>query len=135
MPDRDEAGRVRQNPAATTLTTTARVREHEPVPLHRAFADLLAVSDERDIWLLRLRASWQAAYALGWQHGHAAGRREAEAEQAASWREVAVPIARGGEVQRRRWAVRAEARTRETFGQPAPGDYPGRGERDRARVR
>ena len=43
---------------------------------------------------------------------------------------IARPVARGGpayaEIERKRWTVRGEQRTRETFGQPHPGDYLGR---------
>jgi hypothetical protein len=104
------------------------VRQHtEPVALHEAVAGLLALSDERDGWLLRLRASWRAAYRLGFELGHAAGYRQAERDMTRSWREVATPVAHasGGELQRRRWAVRGQTRARETFAQPHPDDYPG----------
>jgi hypothetical protein len=48
----------------------------------------------------------------------------------ASWGEVAPSITRGGrvgELQQERWAVRGEPRSRETFGLPAHGDFPGKG--------
>jgi hypothetical protein len=87
----------------------------------------LALSHERDLWMARLDAAWRQAYRAGFAQGRAAGRAEAEAEQAASWREVAGFFARNdGELERRRWAVRGEPRTRAEFSQPAPGDYPGK---------
>jgi hypothetical protein len=36
------------------------------------------------------------------------------------------------EVEARRWSVRGEQRTRETFGRPHRGDYPGRAQERRA---
>lgn len=93
-------------------------------------ADLLALSDERDVQLaLRRRA-----YMEGWKAGHMAGigdGRQAEAaERDRAWNAIARPIARGGaahaELERRRWTVRGEQRTRETYGDPAPGDFMGR---------
>jgi hypothetical protein len=92
-------------------------------------ADVLALSDERDVQLeLRNRA-----YRDGWEAGHVAGvddGRQAEAsERDREWRAIARPIARGGQahadLERIRWTVRGEVRTRETFGQPHPGDYMG----------
>jgi len=56
---------------------------------------------------------------------------------AAHWHAVAEPVARGGpsyaEVERRRWQVRGEERTRQTFGQPHPADFLGRERRDDSR--
>jgi hypothetical protein len=100
----------------------------EPVPLREAVAELLGRSDELDRAYQIGLAWWRWGYRLGLVVGIDRGRRQAEAEQAASWREVAAPIARSsGEVQQRRWTIRGEARTRETFGKPADGDYPGKG--------
>jgi hypothetical protein len=93
-------------------------------------ADLLALSDERDVYLRRIGQ----AFREGWEAGHMTGvddGRQAEAaERDAEWNAIARPVARGGpayaEIERKRWTVRGEVRTRETFGQPHPGDYPGR---------
>lgn len=97
--------------------------------LLQAVAELLDLSTERDLWLLRIRQAWRAAFDLGRQIGRREGRAEAEAEQARAWRTVAGPVAEGGttyaELERRRWTVRGEQRTRETYGQPHPDDYPG----------
>jgi hypothetical protein len=91
--------------------------------------ELLDRSRERDVQLeLRHRA-----YAEGWEAGHVAGTeagRQAEAaERDKAWNRIARPIARGGrshaELERNRWTVRGETRTRETFGQPHPDDYLG----------
>jgi len=93
-------------------------------------ADLLSLSNERDVQLeLRHRA-----YMQGWEAGHMAGAddgRQAEAtERDKAWNRIARPIARGGtahaEIEQRRWTVRGEQRTRETYGQPHQGDYKGR---------
>ena len=54
--------------------------------------------------------------------------RQAADELAEAWNRIARPISRiNPEFLRRRWSVRGELRTREQFGQPAPGDFKGRG--------
>jgi hypothetical protein len=91
---------------------------------------MVALSDERDLWQLRIRQAWRAAFDLGFKLGRRAGLEEAEAGQARAWRAVAQPVASGGasydELERRRWWLRDEQRDRETFGRPHPDDYPGR---------
>lgn len=92
---------------------------------------VLAMSDSIDLQL-RLRL---AAWSEGWRSGHAAGyldgRRDAHRELA-DWHAIADPAATGGpshaELERRRWRLRGEQRTCETFGEPHPGDYPGAAE-------
>jgi hypothetical protein len=88
-------------------------------------AGVLALSDERDLWRALMDDHWREGYRLGWEHGWRAGHQAADAEQAASWREVAGPIARGGlaaDLQQRRWGPGG----REHFGDPRPGDFAGR---------
>ena len=93
-------------------------------------ADMLALSGERDAQLeLRHRA---------FREGYAMGREDEAAERDAGWNRIARPVARGGqahaELERIRWTVRGEVRTREDFGRPHPDDYPGQdGQRDRVR--
>jgi hypothetical protein len=59
---------------------------------------------------------------------YAAGRRDAEAEMAERWNRIAGPVSRardaGGieEIEARRWGPGG----REHFGDPRPGDFPGR---------
>ena len=55
-----------------------------------------------------------------------AGRRDAEAEMAERWNRIAAPAARPGpglaELEARRWGPGGRAH----FGDPRPGDFPGR---------
>lgn len=91
-------------------------------------AELLARSAERDIYEDRIAAAWRDGYDLGFSAGVEAGRRQAAAEEAAQRAEAAGFVHAGpasDELQRRRWSVRSEARSRETFAQPHPDDYQG----------
>lgn len=74
-------------------------------------------------------ALWRAladGYRAGLEHGHAIGYADAEADMEAAWHAVADPVARGGpkhaELAERRWGPGG----REHFGDPRPGDFPGR---------
>ena len=97
------------------------------MPLWETFGELLALSDERDSWMRQLLAAGRESYRRGLADGIALGRRLEGAERDAAWNEIARPVARiDPERKRKRWAVRGEQRTRETFGQPHPGDYKGR---------
>ena len=73
-----------------------------------------------------LSPAFLAGYSAGYEHGHQAGYAEAEADMAARWHAAADPIAAGGpsfaELERRRWGPGG----REHFGDPRPGDFPGR---------
>lgn len=91
-------------------------------------ADLMAASATADtgrevMWRQLCRESWQDGYRVGESAG-----REAEArEREAAWARITRPIASGpahAELERRRWTVHGEQRTRETFGQPHPLDRP-----------
>ena len=88
-------------------------------------AALLAYSDEQDIWRTYALAMWREGYRIGFA-GVDEGRRVDSAERDASWHAIAAPIARGGllhaELERRHWGPGG----REHFGDPRPGDYPGR---------
>jgi hypothetical protein len=101
------------------------------VPLWETFGELLALSDERDSWMRRLLSAGRDSYRRGLADGIDLGRRLEAAERDAAWNAIARPAARGGptfaELERKRWAVRDSARTRETFGLPHPDDYKGRG--------
>jgi hypothetical protein len=68
-------------------------------------------------------------YGIGCEHGFLAGYAEAEAAMARRWHEHADPIARTDpQLLRRRWSLRGEPRTRETFGRAHRDDYnPGTG--------
>jgi hypothetical protein len=101
----------------------------DPVPLSDAVAELLSESDRRDLEL-QARIAWAAAeHERGRELGIEEGRRQALAEESAQRREAAglVQAATSGptqaELQRRRWMLRGEERTRETFADPHPDDY------------
>jgi hypothetical protein len=89
-------------------------------------AELLALSDERDAWQRRVLGAWrdgyQAGHAAGYERGYHRGARLLEAE----WPVVVASVTACGpsfaELERRRWGPGG----RERFGDPRPGDYPGR---------
>lgn len=97
-----------------------------PVPLAAAVAGLVGESD-RHQRELKLRLD---CYADGYRNGFCAGaevgRGQALAEEAAQRREAAGLVTEITEIQRARWSLRGEHRTRGTFGRPHPGDYPGK---------
>jgi hypothetical protein len=105
---------------------------------------LLALSDERDLWLWALHAAEREGFERGRTLGHDEGFAQAERDMAQRWQEVARPVARGGpahgEIEAARWHVccrpcrlgghrrgcaDCEDRTRETYGQPHPADSSG----------
>jgi hypothetical protein len=94
-------------------------------------AALIVLSDERDTWLARIDDVARSEYARGRRGGYERGRRDEAAEMATSWNKIARPIARGGpsfdELERRRWTLRGESRTRRSFSQPHPADFAGQG--------
>jgi hypothetical protein len=69
------------------------------------------------------REMYQAGHADGYQ----AGYRQAEADRAAMWNQITRPAAgpSHAELEERRWGPGGRAR----FGDPRPGDFPGRGPR------
>lgn len=68
------------------------------------------------------RDGWQDGSRIGFEAGRAAEGFERDL----AWQEMARSVARNGEVMARRWMLRGQPRTRGTFGQPHPADYPGR---------
>jgi hypothetical protein len=72
----------------------------------------VTASDLLDISLTLREAAWRDGYTLGAEHGRAAGYAAAEADMAASWREIAEPIAHPERyaAQRIRAAIAAERR-------------------------
>lgn len=87
--------------------------------------ELIELSNERDLWLRLLLDSARDAYAAGYADGRAAERIEADR----AWAERPAPVVRGGDaladLERRRWTVRGEPRTRAEYGDPHPDDYTG----------
>ncbi len=63
--------------------------DSEPVTLAEAAAGLLALSDERDQYMTRIRQAWSEGWLAGHEIGYDAGRRDALAEEAAQRREAA----------------------------------------------
>lgn len=105
--------------------TGLRLQRQPPVTLAEALAELVEVSDGRDQWEQRLLAACRAAYLAGHADGRAAERLEADQ----AWAARPARIARDGlaleDLERHRWTVRGDSRTRDTFGQPHPDDYQG----------
>jgi hypothetical protein len=105
----------------------------DPVPLREAVNRLVSESDRRDLELQLRRQAWSEGWLAGHEIGYDAGRRDAAAEESAQRREAAGMVAdatRGpdhAELERRRWRLRGEQRTRQDFGQDHPDDYPGNG--------
>jgi hypothetical protein len=70
-------------------------------------------------------------YLAGQRAGFQAGYRQAEADEAARWAEIARPVARGishAELEQRRWGPGGRAH----FADRRPGDFPGRGAKPHA---
>ena len=80
--------------------------------------------------LARIGQAWRDGWLAGQQDGYRSGREDEAAERDQAWDAIARPIARGGQahadLERTRWTVRGEQRTRETVSQPHPDDHPGR---------
>lgn len=91
---------------------------------------LLELSDERDLWLRRVLAAEVRGYDRGREAGYAEGRRDEAAARDEDWAALARPVARGGlshaELERRRWKLRGEERTRQSFAEVHPDDGPAR---------
>ncbi len=95
----------------------------EPAPLHEVVDGLLDYSDLLD-GLLRLRL---AAYREGYETGRNAGYAQGYADGVLDRKHAQRDLLQGLQVHARRWGVRGEARSRETFGRPHPDDFTGRG--------
>lgn len=90
--------------------------------------ELLELSAERDVWERRLLDAERAAYLLGYQDGRADERIEADRAWAARPPQAVSHGEDLAALEARRWELRGEPRTRETFGRPHAADYPGRQE-------
>jgi hypothetical protein len=101
-----------------------------PGPEPMSVAGWLSLSAERDRQLRLRHGYWREGHRHGYERGWRAGYEAARREQEAAWRPLAARVARGAsdptfaELERRRWAVHGEQRTRETFGRPHPADRP-----------
>ena len=112
------------------MQTIPQTASSEPVPLAVPPGDLLDRSDERDLYMRRIGQAHAEGWRAGLAEGYGMGREDEGAERDRAWNAIARPASRAeplAELERRRWTVRGEPRTRETFSQPHPGDYQGRG--------
>jgi hypothetical protein len=89
-------------------------------------ADVVALSDERDLWQRRLLEAQRAAYRAGYADGRADAQRDADRAWAARPPLIVRDDLTCEEIEARRWELRGEQRTRETFGRPHPADFTGR---------
>lgn len=127
-PRRVTGGQDGGEQSKASITAVITVSRH-PISLAEAVHALFALSDERDKWQHRLTAEYRLGYALGHAIGVEEGRRAETAGRDAAWNAIARPIARGAyelshaEIEELRWGPGG----REHFGDPRPGDYPGRG--------
>lgn len=87
---------------------------------------VMALSDERDHWLERLTREHRAGYDMGLETGRRQGYERAMREMELAWRPVSERYSRPGDsyaqVEKRRWKLWGQERTRDTFGQPHPDD-------------
>lgn len=88
--------------------------------------DILDRSDERDLWQRRLLDAQRAAYRAGYNDGRADEQRDADRRWVATPPLTVRDDLTRDELEARRWTLRGEQRTRETFGLPHPADFTGR---------
>lgn len=104
----------------------------EPAPLAEVLSGLLEYSDLLDGQLRMRLAAFRDGYRRGRETGYAKGRRDEAAETDRAWNRIARDVARArdlphADLERKRWTVRGEPGTRETFSKPRRGDYTGNG--------
>jgi flagellar biosynthesis/type III secretory pathway protein FliH len=93
--------------------------------------ELLAYSDTRDAELAGRQAARADSYRVGYAEGEQAGRRAALESIAESQRQIHAELAglpsrpAYAALERVRWELRGEVRTRTSFAGPHPGDYLG----------
>ncbi|HEY2550110.1 MAG TPA: hypothetical protein VGI64_05995 [Streptosporangiaceae bacterium] len=107
--------------------TISQVEAQEPMSVRQIVAALVGESDDRERELARRLASWREGYTAGFLAGVEVGRGAVLAEEARQQREAAGQLAEAVEIQQARWRLRGERRTRQTFSQPHPADFHGRG--------
>ena len=96
-------------------------------PLRQALAEMLGLSNERDVAERARLAAWRDGYAAGAADAWSAGYAAAVAEIKGAEHGLVSLVRRGGETETARWRVRGEARTRETFALPHKDDFTGTG--------
>ena len=92
-------------------------------PVAQVTGGLIGLSEERTSYLRRILEAEQAAELRGYERGVATGYAQCAADVKAAQHAIYDHLAREAETDRLRWTVRHLARTRQTFGQPHPGDY------------
>jgi len=84
--------------------------------------NLLELSDERDGCQARILAAERRGFDRGWRCGYDTGYTDAVGEIKRVQQQLVRCYRDGGVL----WIVRGQVRTRQTFADPHPGDYPGR---------
>lgn len=94
--------------------------------------EILALSDERDLWMARVNDAYRSAWRDGYARGHADRDRELWDHRSAGPPPLVDPYApTRAELQARRWGPGGRAH----FADPRPGDYPGKGIRANVIIR
>jgi hypothetical protein len=106
------------------VTVNYRAETYRLTSMVRALVNVLPDFDAE----VKLRQQLgREAYQRGYEDGFQDGYERAHADMAKAWAEVARPVSKGAltyqELEARRWTLRGEQRTRETFGDPHPDDY------------
>lgn len=89
--------------------------------------ELLALSDERDIWMQRMLDAERVAYREGYRAGQRAGYERGTRQMEAEWPAVVAPlasIARGKPTHAELDVLRYGPGGRERFSDPLPSDRP-----------
>jgi hypothetical protein len=93
-----------------------------------AVAELLDISDERDRHLARRHQAWREGWRLGCAAGYEAGYLQCASDVKRAEHAIYDHLAKAGDLERARWTLRGQARTRKTFGRPHKDDFTGRGD-------
>jgi hypothetical protein len=97
----------------------------EPVTARARLAALIGESDRRSSALGQRLAAWAEGYERGFDAGSEVGYGAAAHQEAQQRRETAGLVAEITGIQRARWSLRGQHRTRQTFAAPHPDDYEG----------
>jgi hypothetical protein len=88
--------------------------------------EIRSISDERDRQLALRLDAWREGYDAGAAGQFEAGYAAAIADVKAAQHGLYNHLRRCRETEDGRWIVRGQQRTRKTFGNPHPADYPGK---------
>jgi len=126
MTSPQSTGKAERPPAREGVHTADNSTATFYTPSGDRASTVIALSAEREWWTRRLLDAERAAYRRGYTDGRADERHDADREWAGR---PPVPVSTGpalAELEAQRWALRGEARTRATFGEPHRSDYPSR---------